>query len=280
VTGQPVAEGPFRAAYASAIEEHLRAPTEASLRAAYELAREAVGRQLSVLDFAVAHQEALQRALAGRSQPADMQRAVRLAGDFFLEGLSTFEMVQRGFREAREAVWLERRQTELSRQLSSFLADASLALDAEDSLLEMLRLVAELARELVDADCCVATVSDEGEPRAAEAMSHSEASRWPALVRWLDLVATYRLLRVRGGRVRAAGEELADLLPQPAPANPALRGWLAASLTALDGGELGAIQLFDKRGGDFTAEDEAALLHLAQMASASVDRARLYRGPR
>ena len=56
-----------------------------------------------------------------------------------------------------------------------------------------------------------------------------------------------------------------------------LRGWLAASLTALDGSELGAIQLFDKRAGTFTVDDESALVHLAQMASAAVERARLYR---
>ena len=74
-------------------------------------------------------------------------------------------MVQRGFAEAREAARLERRQTEMSRQLSTFLADASLALDASDSLEEMLRLVAEQARELVGADCCVATVAVDGQPR-------------------------------------------------------------------------------------------------------------------
>ncbi len=106
----------------------------------------------------------------------------RAAGDFFLEGLSTFEMVQRGFSEARQAALLERRQTELSRQLSTFLADASLALDAHDSLQEMLRLVAEQARELVGADCCVATVAVEGEPRIAEAASYPEADRsWQTL---------------------------------------------------------------------------------------------------
>jgi GAF domain-containing protein len=147
-------------------------------------------------------------------------------------------------------------------------------------LQEMLRLVAELARELVDADCCVATVSAEGQPRAAEAVSHSEDSRWPAFVRWLDLAATYRLLRGRGGSLRAAGQELASLPHARGAGGPQLRGWLAASLTTLDGGELGAIQLFDKQGGDFTAEDEAALVHLAQTASAAVDRARLYRDPR
>ena len=53
---------------------------------------------------------------------------------------------------------------------------------------------------------------------------------------------------------------------------------LAASLTALDGSELGAIQLFDPQGGGFTVDDEAALVHLAQMTSAAVERARLYQG--
>ena len=277
MTGHSGPAGPFRAAYASALAEYLRAPSETSLSVAYELGRDAVRRHLSVLDLAVAHQEALGSALAEATEPAEMQRVVRAGGDFFLEGLATFEMVQRGFGEAREAAWLERRQTELSRQLSSFLADASLALDAEDSVGEMLRLVAELARELIDAGCCVATVAAEGQPRAAEAVSHAEEGRWPAFVRWLDLAETYRLLRARGGSVRVAGDELADLPHARVAGGPPLRGWLAASLTALDGSELGAIQLFDKHDGAFSAEDEAALVHLAQTASAAVDRARLYR---
>jgi hypothetical protein len=281
----PAAVAPFNAAYAAALRQYLQEPSEAALREAYELAREAVGRRLSVLDLAVAHQEALQSALVGVGRAVDVQRVVRAAGDFFLEGLSTFEMVQRGFREAREAVLLERRQTELSRQLSSFLADASMALDAEDSVLEMLRLVAELARELVDAECCVATVTADGEPRAAEAASHDEGSHWPPFIRWLDLAATYEVLRARGGSARAAGDELSGLPHLRAAASGSAAGtpprcWVAASLTALDGTELGAIQLFDKCDGAFTGEDEAALVHLAQMASAAVDRARLYRGQR
>jgi hypothetical protein len=272
--------GPFGAAYATALGEYLRDPTEASLRVAYELAREAVGRRLSVLDLAVAHQEALESALAAASEPAEARRVTRAAGDFFLEGLSTFEMVQRGFREARQAASLVRRQTELSRQLSSFLADASLALNAEDSVPEMLHLVAEQARELLTAECCVVTLTADGQPRAAEAVSTSEDRRWQAVVRWLDLSATYRLLRLRGGSTRVAGKDLAALPHLRAAGDPPPRGWVAASLTALDGSELGAIQLFDKRDGAFTGEDEAALVHLAQMASAAVERARLYRDPR
>src|SRR5512132_790237 len=92
--------GPFRAAYASALRSHLRDPTESSLHGAYELARDAVSRQLSVLDLAVAHQEALLGALEEAAGAAEVERIVRAAGDFFLEGLSTYEMVQRGFREA------------------------------------------------------------------------------------------------------------------------------------------------------------------------------------
>jgi uncharacterized protein (DUF1778 family) len=238
--------GPFRAAYLSALLDYLLEPTETSLRVAYELAREAVSRSFSVLDLAVAHQEALTSVLADASDAAEGLAIARAAGDFFLEGLSTFEMVQRGLAEAREAALLERRQTRLSRQLSTFLADASLALDASDSLEEMLRLV-------------------------------EDERRWTTFIRWLDLPATYRLVRQSGGSARVVGEQLARLPPfRAASTEPPLRGWLAAELTALDGSELGAIQLFDKQGGRFTLDDEAALVHLAQMTSAAVERSRLY----
>jgi hypothetical protein len=86
------------------------------LRIAYELGRQAVSRQLSVVDLAVAHQ------------------VTRAAGDFFLEGMSSFEMVQRGLAGTRDAVRHERRQTEMAPQLSTFLVDAALALDASGSL--------------------------------------------------------------------------------------------------------------------------------------------------
>ena len=233
---------------------------------------------MSVLDLAVAHQEALVSLLVGASGSTETQQVTRAAGDFFLESLSSFEMVQRGFREAQEAARLERRQTEMSRQLSTFLADASLALDASDSLEEMLRLVAEQARELVAAECCVATVAAAGQPRATEAASYSQADRrWTGFVQWLDLFAIYRVIRLGGGSVRIADEELAALPAfRTAVGNRPLKGWLAASLTALDGSELGAIQLFDKQDGSFTESDEALLIHLAQMASAAVERARLY----
>ena len=268
---------PFRAAYASALAGYLDDPGERSLRVAYELGREAVTRGLSVLDLAIAHQEALLTALAGAPGASEKQDLAAAAGDFLLESLSSFDMVQLGFREAREAAAHERRRSEMSRQLSTFLADASLALDASDSLEEMLRLVSEQARDLVDADCCLATVAAGDRPRATEAFSCTDARRWRGFLQWLDLFAVYRLIRLKGGAVRMHGEELAGVPPiRIAFRGRPPRGWLAASLTALDGSELGAIQLFDKRDSGFSESDEAVVVHLAQMASAAVERARLY----
>ena len=273
----------FRAAYARAFERYVRDPDERSLRAAYELGREAVSRRLSVLELAIGHQEALMAAVTGAADAAESERLARAAGDFFLESLSSFEMVQRGYVEAREAARRERRQTEMARRLSTFLADASLAdasmaLEDSDSLEEMLHLVAEQARELVGGDCCVVTVASQDQPRTAEAAACSEDRSWTGFVRWLDLRAIYPLIRASGGSLRLSADEVRHAAPFSAPTGDRQpRGWLAVGLTALDGSELGAVQLFAEEGGSFTEEDEAVLIHLAQMASAAVERAWLYR---
>jgi hypothetical protein len=268
---------PFRAAYASVLRDYLVDPTEGRLLLAYELGREAVNRNLSVLELAVVHHEAVLGALR-QGEPHRIEPMAQAAGDFFLESLSAFEMVQRELRDVRDAALLERRQIEMSRQLSSFLADASLALNTTDSLEEVLRLVAEQARELVGADCCLATVTLQGQPRAIEATACSDSdAAWAPFIRWLDLFAVYRAVRAAGGSVRMSEQELNRLAPfRSVTRNRPLRGWLAASLTALDGSELGAIQLFNKSEGDFTGSDLAVLIHLAQMASAAVERALLY----
>jgi Phosphoserine phosphatase RsbU, N-terminal domain len=281
-TGVPGGPGSFAAAYGSAFRAFVLEPGEATLRPAYELGREAVARQLGVLDLALAHHEALMSVLADVSSPTEAQEATKAATAFFIEGLSSFEMVQRGFSEALDAARLERRQNDLSRQLSAFLADASLVLDASDSLDEMLQLVAEQARELVGAECCLATVAADGRPRIAEAASFAQAGReWTGLVQWLDLFGIYSIVRANGGSMRVAADELELLSPfRTAASDRPRRGWLAASLMTLDGGELGALQLFDKEEGAFSEGDEAALVHLAQMASAAVERARAYESQR
>ena len=56
----------------------------------------------------------------------------------------------------------------------------------------------------------------------------------------------------------------------------AMRSWVVASLTAPDGQEVGLIQAFDKREGEFTHLDEEVLVQLAQMAATAVERAQRY----
>jgi PAS domain S-box-containing protein len=53
-------------------------------------------------------------------------------------------------------------------------------------------------------------------------------------------------------------------------------GWLAAPLIGHDGRNMGLIELQDKLSGPFTSDDEAILVQLAQMASVSLERARLH----
>ena len=143
-------------------------------------------------------------ALAAASGAGEVQRVARAAGDFFLEGLSTFEMVQRGLREAHQAVSHARRQTELSRRLSTFLADASLALDASDSLDEVLQLVTEQARELLGAECCLATVASGGRPRAPRGAGVGEGE---GRERREPEERPVRGARREGGPVRERGDE-------------------------------------------------------------------------
>jgi PAS domain S-box-containing protein len=58
--------------------------------------------------------------------------------------------------------------------------------------------------------------------------------------------------------------------------HPPLRGWLAAPFTRRDGRNLGIVQLSDKYEGEFSKDDEAILVQLAQIGSGALENARLY----
>ena len=261
----------FRATYAELLGRQVSEPGEEPLRRAYELGRDAVAAELGVLDLAAVHHEVLGERL-GADVATDGPMVARAAGDVFQEVLSAFEMVQRGYREARETVLVQRRQAALVRQLSTFLADASLALEDPGSVDELLRLVAEQAGELVGATCCVIAMQRPGRDDLARAVTCEEGDEgaWAALAAALEPAAAGPW-RLEGAQLREHPALAGSALPPP-------RGWLAAPLTALDGRALGAIHLFDKRSGAFSDVDEAVVVNLGQMASAAVERALLYRG--
>jgi predicted nucleic acid-binding protein len=271
----------FAQQYRDGFSDYLRDRDEHALSRAYELGRSALARDLSVLDLASAHQDVLLDTLSSATSPTAQEELIRAAGDFFLEAVSAFEVARRALRDAREAALVERRHASILRHLSTFLADASLALDASASLEEMLQLIAEHARELTGAERCAARLSL-GDTTAIEALAIDQPD--PALEAQLnDLAALYRALKPPGGSLRMTATDLdrhraGHALTDPPEGAWRPRGWLAASLTALDGHHLGLVHAFDKHDGDFSDLDEAVLTQLAQMASAAVERAELYRG--
>jgi Phosphoserine phosphatase RsbU, N-terminal domain len=236
----------FGALYGPALQGFLQQPDERRRNVAYELGRDAVTAELSVLDLAVAHHDALGVALASAD---DAPPVVTAAGDFFLEALAAYEMVQRGYREAQEAAAVERRQAELLRKLSSFLADTSLALETLDSLEEVLQLLAEQTRELMRADICRVKL-DTGFAEPIEALAATENTRWNRLLE---------------SQIGAAG----DGTPHAETEQRTLR----EQLTTLAGRPIGSIEVTS---GDFTELDAAVLVQLAEMASATVERRSLY----
>ena len=192
-------------------------------------------------------------------------------------GVSFVEERERVIREQQAAI---RERAEMLHRLSTFLADASLALDAPGSLEEVLQLVAEHARELVAAERCRAELRFP-DGITIEAHAEAEPGTEPVAVPAADVAALYAAVAPGRRSLRMSSAELAA-----EPARSALEGagtrvrsmrsWLVASLCAPDGKEVGLIQAFDKREGEFSHLDEEVLVQLAQMAAAAVERAQRY----
>src|SRR4051794_4427527 len=192
-------------------------------------------------------------------------------------GVSFVEERERVIREQQAAI---RERAEMLHRLSTFLADASLALDAPGSLEEILQLVAEHARQLVGASRCRAEIRL---PEGTTIDAHTEAQPGtePVSVPPADVAALYAA--VAPGR-RSLRMSSAELTAEPARRAlegagdrvRSMRSWLVASLLPTDGEEVGLIQAFDKREGEFTHLDEEVLVELAQIAAAAVERAQRY----
>ena len=127
------------ARYSAAFAAYLAERSEQALGAAYDLGREAVTAQLSVLDLADAHHDALQ----GRVDEATLHAAA----DFLRESLSTFETVHRGYLEVQEVARIEHSHVEQLRAL----ADASVAINGSLTVEAILQLTADAAREIIHA---------------------------------------------------------------------------------------------------------------------------------
>lgn len=240
----------FRHRYAEAFATFVSERSERSLRAAYELGRDAVKAELSVLEIAGAHSDALAVALADASAD-DVAAIATAAGDVLVETLAAYEMAQRGSSEGRRVAFVERRNARILRSLSALLADESLAAGDYESLEEILQLVAEQAREMTDACRGSVHVGALGSANAIDARSESDGydDTWSEVLQPRE-------------RERPRPTSEGDSLHTP--------------LLSLDGSTLGWIEVADKQSGEFTPADEALLTQVGQMTAAAVERAYAY----
>jgi hypothetical protein len=86
----------FRRDYAPAFLQYLSERGERGRRAAYELGRRAISKQLSVLDLARIHHGTLLDVLKTHRSPQELEQIAQAASEFLVEALAVFEMTQRG----------------------------------------------------------------------------------------------------------------------------------------------------------------------------------------
>ncbi|MEO5959341.1 MAG: PAS domain S-box protein [Opitutaceae bacterium] len=90
------------AEYHSALAAYVVREREEELQRGYELGRRALERGMGMLDMVRLHQESLVKMVARDAKPFGTARQVRAVQTFLMEALSSFEVAQRGFRDACE----------------------------------------------------------------------------------------------------------------------------------------------------------------------------------
>lgn len=172
--------------------------------------------------------------------------------------------------EESTRIWSEQQQG---------LATLAGNLSAAQDVLEILDVVTAGARELLQARAAetrrLHDVSQTGDLRAIDDVETDDVSpirpsEWDALREQVCQTNRPMRLTAEGDATSTTGKTGA----KPSADQPG--GWLAAPLVGHDGRNMGLIELQDKLSGPFTSDDEAILVQLAQMASVSLERARLH----
>ena len=152
------------------------------------------------------------------------------------------------------------------------LTRAARAIDAELPRDELLQRVADIAREVIGAHQAVISLTTVDAAQSISAVSLSDNyAAWREYDDPPDGSGIYSLVVREGRTMRLTQAELADHpafkhFGSAAGSHPPLQGWLAAPLIGSSGRPIGLIQLSDKYEGEFTAEDEELVAHLAQLA--------------
>jgi PAS domain S-box-containing protein len=211
---------------------------------------------------------------------------------FFADGVMTALLDDHGMLRGFGKVFKDSTSEELAKESRKEhterlkkLADVSTRLNAVLDLKSVLSVVTEEGRALIRAHQAVMEVSGDTDG-AIRSFSLSEELRADKA----DLISPSRLViyeTVAEGSetVRLTHDELQahigwrnikDAAEQPPP----LRGLLATPIFGPSGETIGVIQLSDKQAGEFTEEDEAIVIQIAQMAAVAIENTRLYQALR
>lgn len=262
----------YASAYAAALRGFLLAGGEGQLTAAYELGRRAVADGLTVLELSEVHHDAVLAAMAGATDADEARRAVDAGRELLREALSAYEMVRRGFDDAREEALAARRDAAIIRRLVELLSEPPSSADAGWPE-EVAHLLAEQARQLCPATAAAVVLG--GGPDAVLAVEHD-----PDAGGWADL------LRDPGVRARASAvDDLERLDGSGLAADPLLQrlattsetarlltGWMAAPMRGDGDRRLGSIELFATGGRSFGEVDADVARHLALLAAHALER--------
>lgn len=163
------------------------------------------------------------------------------------------------------------------------LTEAALVINSVLSIEELLQVITERSRFIIGAHQAVtSTTTNQNWVQAISSISLSDKyAAWRDYKQPTDGTGIYSCVCETNRTIRMTQVEL-EAHPMwrgfgtEAEKHPPMRGWLAAPLTGRDGHNIGLIQLSDKYEGEFTAQDEAILVQLAQMASVAIENTRLY----
>jgi signal transduction histidine kinase/DNA-binding response OmpR family regulator len=156
------------------------------------------------------------------------------------------------------------------------LAAAATEIHRAASLDDLVKTVADTAASILGAGQVAVEIDLERLADApAPGRGHGRGGFWRPERTSLAALAKGALQNLEPRAMRFSRSELNEDSrwgpPEPSPEFLPLQGWLAAPLCRSDGRPMGWIQLSDKQGGEFTAQDEVVLVQLAQMAAISAE---------
>jgi signal transduction histidine kinase len=175
----------------------------------------------------------------------------------------------------RQAASLRRRAQQLQK-----LAAASVAINSALSIEKMLQTVTDVARDVIGTHQAITLflLNDSTARRLPRTLAVSSFSdkyqKWRERDLAMDVIATTIVAQSRTA-TRLTANELREHPDWDIVKNvdipPIVGGMLAAPLMSRDGHSFGVIYLSDRVDGDFTQNDEAVLVQLAQMASIAIE---------